>query len=119
MPTAESNDRNMDMCTCDTISMPPPSTPLDSLDNPEFAREMRMEWAKADARARRWEEDKMIVMEEMRRTCTFLDWKANWWLEQRGQLKKLPHVTSDIEAGVDAYAERQANIHRSLGRKFA
>jgi hypothetical protein len=88
---------------------------------------MRVEWAKADARVSRWVEEKSLVMEEMRRTPLYLDWKARWWEELSHPWTKdmfdvsRPNSRVDFNlfhAGLTAYAEKQADVQRALASKF-
>ncbi|PPQ96654.1 hypothetical protein CVT26_010318, partial [Gymnopilus dilepis] len=71
----------------------------------EFDEIMRAEWAKMRARRDRWEEEYRLVLEEMRRTIAYLEWKAMWWRGQGWQRKDVDEVT---RVGLRAYAERQA-----------
>jgi hypothetical protein len=77
---------------------------------------MRVEWAKTHARANRWEEEVLLVREEMRRVIMFLDWKATWW-DSQGPRRS--DVRDDIKAGLAAYAARQACIMQNLAETFA
>jgi hypothetical protein len=77
---------------------------------------MRVEWAKTQARANRWQEEVLLVQEEMRRVIAFLDWKATWWHSQ-GQCRT--DVRDDIKAGLAAYAARQGHLMRHLAETFA
>jgi len=43
---------------------------------------MRVKWAKTHARANRWQEEVILLMEEMRHVVVYLDWKALWWRTQ-------------------------------------
>lgn len=106
-------------CICGTADPRLESATDNSLDDPSINAEIRMEWAKADARALRFEEDTLLVLEEMRRTLAFFQWKAEWWLSQRGRLMTDPQMTADIQSGLDAYAARQASMYHALSRKFA
>ncbi|KAG2108890.1 uncharacterized protein F5147DRAFT_745615 [Suillus discolor] len=38
-----------------------------------------VEWVKARARALRWNEEVLLLKEEMWRTRAYLEWKARWW----------------------------------------
>ena len=71
----------------------------------EFDKIMRAEWAKMRARRDRWEEEYRLVVEEMRRTVAYLEWKAMWW---RGQCHRRQDVDTVMQLGLTAYAERQA-----------
>jgi hypothetical protein len=77
---------------------------------------MRVEWAKTHARANRWQEEVMLVTEEMRRVVAFLDWKANWWRAQ-GQCRM--DLRGDIKDGLMAYANRQGHLMQHLAETFA
>ena len=48
----------------------------------EFNESMLAEWAQTRARMCRWEEELLIIQEEMRRVLAFFEWKSLWWLEQ-------------------------------------
>lgn len=77
---------------------------------------MRSEWAKSHARAQRWSEEAILLVEEMRRVIEFLDRKAQWWQSQR---QRRPDARTDVIIGLDAYAERQACIREDLAKSFA
>ena len=48
----------------------------------EFNDTMRAEWAQTRARMCRWDEEVLIIQEEMRQVLAFFEWKSRWWLEQ-------------------------------------
>jgi hypothetical protein len=77
---------------------------------------MRVEWAKAHARHRRWEEELELVLEEIRRVPWYLSWKAQWW-EERAYWRR-ETASPEVYEGCIAYAAKQAEVHRSLARKF-
>lgn len=77
---------------------------------------MRVEWAKAKARADRWHEEVLLVTEEMHRTICFMEWKATWWLEQSASRPDAPLY---VQRGIAAYAAKQAAVCRSIARSFA
>ncbi|KAJ7033047.1 hypothetical protein C8F04DRAFT_958139, partial [Mycena alexandri] len=77
---------------------------------------LRIEWAKARARALRWTEEIDLLEEEMRRIRQFLVWRSEWWMDQvesRGLAE-----TAQLE-GETAYALRQAVFHADLCERFA
>ncbi|KAK7046356.1 CxC2 domain-containing protein [Favolaschia claudopus] len=76
---------------------------------------LRVEWAKARARAHRWREEVDLLEEEMRRILVFLDWKAGWWreLNGRGDVRD-----PGLKEGLVAYAERQAGIQEAMKQRF-
>jgi hypothetical protein len=77
---------------------------------------MRVEWAKTHARANRWQEEVLLVTEEMRRVIAFLDWKASWW---RAQGSHRDDVRADIQDGLLAYSHRQGDLMQRLAETFA
>lgn len=66
---------------------------------------LRIEWCKARARAHRWQEECILLAEEMRRVIQFHRWQANVW-ERRAD-----DATS---AGARAYAWRQHATRQTL-----
>jgi hypothetical protein len=77
----------------------------------EFDQTMRSEWAKMRARRDRWEEEYRLVVEEMRRTIAYLEWKAMWW---HGQAHRRTNVDSVTSQGLIAYAESQTQLSKLL-----
>ncbi|KAJ7585742.1 hypothetical protein C8J56DRAFT_1053046 [Mycena floridula] len=75
---------------------------------------LRVEWAKAWARLRRWKEEVALLREEMRRVLVTLEWKACWW-EDRVTLGFDDDARS---AGAYAYASRQAAIQCRIRLRF-
>ncbi|EIN08641.1 hypothetical protein PUNSTDRAFT_68926, partial [Punctularia strigosozonata HHB-11173 SS5] len=88
----------------------------ESMSETELNEQIRAEWAKTDARAARWSEEVELLVEEMRRTLVWLDWKADWWLTQPARRED---VSSDVKAGLDGCANKQAAILRQQLRNFA
>ena len=89
--------------------------PMSSLET--FVSGMRVEWAKSHARAQRWSEEMVLVIEEMHRVIQYLDWKASWWRSQ-GTVRSST-ARPDILSGLTAYAERQADLMVNLAKSFA
>ena len=77
---------------------------------------MRVEWAKSLARAKRWEEELLLVQEEMRRVLLFLEKNAMWWVSKS---EACQNDDAELLAGIHAYAMKQAHILRSLASTFA
>ncbi|KAJ6455099.1 hypothetical protein C8R47DRAFT_1228413 [Mycena vitilis] len=76
---------------------------------------LRIEWAKARARAMRWREEVDLLEEEMRRIQQFLTWRSAWWMERveaRG-LEEGPQREAET-----AYALRQAVLQADLCTHF-
>lgn len=69
---------------------------------------LRSEWAKAKARAERWEEEVVLLCEEMRRTLAYCRWKAGWWIQQQISRALQLHEENPIREGMEAYAKQQA-----------
>ena len=77
---------------------------------------LRCEWAKSKARASRWNEEVLLVVEEMRRVIDYFDWKTHWWSEQG---KARTDLDIDIADGIKAYAAKQGYINQQLASSFA
>jgi hypothetical protein len=80
------------------------------------AQGMRVEWVKSKARAERWNEEVILLTEEMRRVIAYFDWKAKWWISQRF---RRPNATPDVCSGIAAYSEKQAGICHRFAMSFA
>lgn len=78
---------------------------------------MRVEWTTSLARMERWVEEVELLQEEMRRVVAFLEWKSIDWMKKREA--QLGFVTSDIQSGLDAYAQKQAAVYRHLALSFS
>jgi len=76
-----------------------------------FNESMRVEWAKSQARVKHWEEEVLIIQEEMRRVIQYFEWKGTWWHEQAG-VRTEGEIS--ILHGVRAYAEKQAALCHQL-----
>ncbi|KAF8449453.1 hypothetical protein L210DRAFT_3609687 [Boletus edulis BED1] len=76
---------------------------------------IRVEWCKARARAHRWTEEVVLLVEEQRRVLEFLRWQESWWL-----IKEAEVDTSDLslKEGLSAYALRQAALKHDLRIHF-
>lgn len=79
----------------------------------EFNDSMHVEWAKARARMRRWDEQLLLVQEEMRRVIAYHEWKAGWW-EERAELRD--DVDINVSRGIAGYAHKQAAICRKMAQ---
>lgn len=75
-----------------------------------------MEWAKSLARAERWEEEILLLREEMRRTLVALSHQAQEW-RARGALRN--GCEQVLASGLHGYAEKQAVIRERLANDFA
>jgi hypothetical protein len=72
---------------------------------------LRIEWCKSRARAQRWQEECVLLKEEMRRVLQFLDWDASRWTALAAlDIGDGP----DMKEGRSAYAFRQADIRAGM-----
>jgi hypothetical protein len=62
-----------------------------------------------------WQEEVLLVKEEMWHVLAFLEWKAVWWTEERA---KDLDVRPDIADGIHTYAAKQAAINHALAHSF-
>ena len=80
----------------------------------EFNDTMRAEWAQTRARKSRWNEELLIIQEEMRRVLSYFEWRPEWWLAQENR-RQIEDIS--VLSGVSAYAHKQASIcHRMAVR---
>ena len=82
----------------------------------EFNKSMQVEWSKARARMRRWNEELLIIKEEMRRAIVYHKWRAAWWRE-RSLLRE--HADATILSGISGYAHKQATICTHMAERCA
>jgi hypothetical protein len=82
----------------------------------EFNKSMQVEWSKARARMQRWNEELLIIKEEMRRVIVYHNWRAAWWCE-RSSLRE--HADATILSGVSGYAHKQAAISTRMAERCA
>ena len=77
---------------------------------------LQVEWAKSRARKERWEEEVLIIQEEMRWVIMYQHWRALWW---RDQGKRRTDADRATLHGIAAYAEKQASLCEGLARSCA
>ncbi|KAF8176561.1 hypothetical protein BJ912DRAFT_1024344 [Pholiota molesta] len=84
---------------------------------------LRIEWCRARARAHRWQEECLLLAEEMRRVLAYFSWQANWWTElslDPPMIKSKSTISGKHPAnirvidGKRAYALRQADIQQKM-----
>lgn len=89
---------------------------LDLYTNLAFLLGLRIAWCKASARAHRWQEECILIQEEMRQSLVTFKQQAIQW-EMRGA-DSLKLQFCDMEAaaieGRSAYAARQTSLRRDL-----
>ena len=83
----------------------------------EVNKEMRVEWAQCVARADRWEEEVILLQEEMRRTTQFLEWRSSDWFAKAGS--RTVAITAALRSGLLAYANKQGSIFHHLAVRFS
>ncbi|KAJ6567629.1 hypothetical protein DFH09DRAFT_1247212 [Mycena vulgaris] len=84
-------------------------------DEQDLHDSVRVEWACAKARKRRWEEEVLLLQEEMRRTLRYLEWQGEWW---DARLCRRPSAAADIRAGLRGYALKQTVLCHRLAAHF-
>lgn len=82
----------------------------------EVNEDMRVEWAQCVARADRWEEERTLLQEEMRRAVQFLEWRSTDWLAKVGS--RAGTTTSVVRSGLSAYAKKQGAVFHNLAVRF-
>ncbi|KAM6489208.1 hypothetical protein JOM56_015378 [Amanita muscaria] len=75
---------------------------------------LRIEWCKARARAHRWQEECILLKEEMRRVLQFFDSEISHWNALAATANFGDQNTSEIQEGWRAYAYRQAHIRAAM-----
>ncbi|KAG1720647.1 hypothetical protein EDB19DRAFT_1646955, partial [Suillus lakei] len=74
-----------------------------------------VEWCKARARAHQWEEEVLLLHEEMHHVLAFFEWQAGWWDKQGAQRQFVSH---EFTEGALAYALHQATLHCRMSTHF-
>jgi hypothetical protein len=91
--------------------------PTQSTVSPDEVNEdMWVEWAQSIARANCWEEEVILLQEEMQQVIHFLDWKSKDWASKADVRAGV--VTPEVSLGLAAYAHKQASIFRNLAVQF-
>ncbi|KAJ3525770.1 hypothetical protein NMY22_g10437 [Coprinellus aureogranulatus] len=84
------------------------------------AETRKIEWAKTRARSHRYQEEILIVQEEMQRTLRFFQWKEDQWrlrasvMQLAAQQNGTTPPTAEHDEGLKAYSERQASIWKGM-----
>jgi hypothetical protein len=69
---------------------------------------LRIEWCKARARAHRWQEECLLLKEEMRRVIQFFDSEVLRW--NRLAEQHIDENMPELQEGRQAYGYRQASM---------
>ncbi|KAJ7318568.1 hypothetical protein DFH08DRAFT_1036369 [Mycena albidolilacea] len=87
----------------------------------ELVEALRVEWCKAYARMQRWQEDVVLVEEEMRRTIEYGYWSAREW-ERRAD-GRAGSVNDELLEELTAYAreqqQREVKTSKTITEKWA
>ena len=78
-----------------------------SLGEEEFNDSMHVEWAKARVHMKRWDEELLIVQEEMRWVIVYHGWKVAWWQDCSSLQNNDDSTILDVVSG---YAHKQVAI---------
>lgn len=78
--------------------------------------DMRAEWARMKARADRWSEEVIWLVEEMWRILQYFLWKATRWRRRRSLRTE---GSPEVACGLAAYSEKQAFLIMALATSFA
>ncbi|KAJ7462644.1 hypothetical protein B0H11DRAFT_1734840 [Mycena galericulata] len=82
----------------------------------ELEDALRIEWAKAWARSRRWTEEVRLLEEEWRRLPVSYAHRENVWLQRAVRVPLGTLGTAEAE-GMIAYASKQAQMYRNLAAR--
>ncbi|KAJ7444055.1 hypothetical protein B0H11DRAFT_1931229 [Mycena galericulata] len=80
----------------------------------ELHESLRVEWSRAKARKTRWEEEVMLLREEMRRVVRYLEWQSAWWESQAAVPESRNDISLETQHGMAAYARKQARVYGDL-----
>ncbi|TFK59627.1 hypothetical protein BDN72DRAFT_780475, partial [Pluteus cervinus] len=78
--------------------------------------DLRVEWSKSHARAKRWQEEVLLLQEEMRRVLMFLENEGQTW-KSRAEFSK-QEVDELTKEGLSAYAHPQSKLRQELKTHF-
>ena len=87
-----------------------------SVSPEEVNEDMRVEWAQCMARVDRWEEEVILLQEEMRRVVHFLEWRSSDWLTKVDS--RTGTIAPSVRSGLSAYANKQATVFHNLAVRF-
>ncbi|KAH8796807.1 hypothetical protein DL96DRAFT_1825613 [Flagelloscypha sp. PMI_526] len=96
------------------------------MDQTKLSEYMRVEWTKACRRRNLWQEEVMLLREEMRRTLQSLSHAVDLW-RRRGEMLEIVSVeenrtqrlrSPDVLAGLKAYAAKQQAHHQNIFDEF-
>ncbi|KAF7368255.1 CxC2 domain-containing protein [Mycena venus] len=85
-------------------------------DKPALHEAVCVDWARAQLRKCRWEEEVQLLREEMRCVLRYLRWQVQQWELRRAAC--VGEVIPKVRAGLEAYAARQAALYRDIAQRF-
>ena len=88
-----------------------------SVSPDEVNEDMHTEWAQCTACADRWEEEVLLLREEMRRVVEFLEWRSSDWFAKTDS--RSGAVTPAVYTGLSAYASKQGSVFHNLALRFS
>ena len=65
------------------------------------------------ARRDRWDEETLLLLEEMRRILQYFHWKAEWWQRRANRRSDAPEA---VQRGAAAYAMKQADMFIAMAK---
>ncbi|KAJ3546784.1 hypothetical protein NM688_g5476 [Phlebia brevispora] len=80
---------------------------------------VRVEWAKARARARRWSEEVLLLEEEMRRVLQYCEAEEQKWLAAACDVATSDDFSPFMKEGLSGYAFQQAACERRLYKAWS
>ena len=83
----------------------------------ELNEDMRVEWAQCVARADRWEEEVILLQEEMRRVVQFLEWRSKDWFTKVDS--RMDVTTPAVRIGLSAYVKKQGSVFHNIAVRFS
>ncbi|KAJ7025854.1 hypothetical protein C8F04DRAFT_967229 [Mycena alexandri] len=84
----------------------------------ELEEGLRIEWAKAYARSRRWKEEIRLLEEEQRRILEAFEHEAKKWEARAGRdVVRVGEIEEGFAQGAIAYALRQAAMYRNIAAR--
>ena len=96
-----------------------PTADDDQVSVQEMEDYIRVDWAKAQERAKRFEEEVELCTEEMRRTLAYFSWNALEW-EKRAEARANgdSRPSDNVLQGLRAYALRRSAMFREMVKVF-
>lgn len=89
-----------------------------SPEDPDLQAALRVEWCKGQERAKRYEEEVELVVEEMRRTLATFEWNAREWRSFAISPPTGALADAATVAGIAAFANKQADIQKRMASTF-